>query len=313
MKSSSSSKPSPPEQPYRAGPLAPRFFPLKAAVLTLLAFHSAEAASPTSRSIKLSTWNLEWLLDENTPASRSAPLDIPARIPADYTLLAAFAARLNPDIAAVQEADNPNSLALVFSLTNYAVFTTDDTVLQRTGLAIRAGLSVTRHPDVQALDITPPSAPHHLRSGLDMTVHFAHADLRVLVVHLKTGCWDDPPSQTHHTCPLLVRQFKVLSEWIGERAQAGEAFAIMGDFNRRLNLQDPLFLSLQEKARLDLTTSGYASPCLGGSYFIDHIILGGSAIGWKEPDSLRVMPIPQGHGHQLSDHCPVSITLHLPA
>lgn len=256
---------------------------------------------------------MEWLLDERAPASRAAPLDTSPRTAADYGLMATIAARLNPDLAAVQEADGARSLSRVFSPRHYVIFTTDDTVLQHTGLILRTGLEVTRHPDVQALDITPPGAPHRLRSGLDMTVHFAHADLRVLVVHLKTGCWDDPPEQTHHACPLLARQFRILSEWISERTRSGEAFAIMGDFNRRLNARDPLFLQLQEKARLDLTTSGYASPCLGGSYFIDHIILGGPAIGWKDPDSLSVMTIPQDSGHQLSDHCPVSITLHIPA
>jgi endonuclease/exonuclease/phosphatase family metal-dependent hydrolase len=300
------------------GRFAPRFFYVLRhcrgiSLALLLLYQPADATIHTGRSIKLSTWNLEWLLDEASPASGAAPLDSPTRAPADYALLATFATYLNPDLAAVQEVDSARSIAFVFPSKNYTAFATNDAVLQRVGLAIRAGLDVTRHPDVQELDVTPPAAPHHLRSGLDMTVHFSHANLRVLVIHLKTGCWDDPPEQTHHACPLLIRQFKVLSDWIGERTQAGEAFAIMGDFNRRLSAHDPLFLILRKKARLDLTTSGYASPCLGGSYFIDHIILGGPAIGWKDPNSLSVMPIPQGHGHQLSDHCPVSITLHIPA
>ena len=300
------------------GRSAPRFFYAlrrcrSISLVLLLLCQPAGATVPPGRSIKLSTWNLEWLVDEISPESRTAPLDSPTRAPADYALLATFAVHLNPDLAAVQEVDSTRSIAFVFPAKTYTAFTTDDAVLQHVGLAVRAGLDVTRHPDVQALDITAPTAPHHLRSGLDMTVHFGHANLRVLVIHLKTGCWDDPPEQTRHACPLLIRQFKILSDWISERTQSGEAFAIMGDFNRRLNAHDPLFLILQKKAKLDLTTSGYASPCLGGSYFIDHVILGGPAIDWKDPNSLSVMPIPQGDGHQLSDHCPVSVTLHIPA
>lgn len=281
--------------------------------LAALLLYLPAAATPATRSIKLSTWNLEWLLDQSAPASQNAPADIPPRTVGDYALLAAYAAQLHPDLAALQETDSARSISRIFSPHDYSIFITDDRVLQHPALALRTGLATTtRHPDLRELDTNPPGSPHHLRSGLDMTVHFAHADLRVLVVHLKTGCWDDPPEQTRHACPLLAAQFRALAQWVRTRTQSGEAFAIMGDFNRRLTASDPFFLTLQENTRLDLVTSGLASPCLGGSYFIDHIILGGPAMGWKDPASLSVMPIPQGQGLQLSDHCPVSITLHIP-
>ena len=57
------------------------------------------------------------------------------------------------------------------------------------GLALLRGFEVTRNPDLLALDVTRPNAEHHLRSGLDVTIsRRAGMRLRILVVHLKTGC-----------------------------------------------------------------------------------------------------------------------------
>lgn len=270
-------------------------------------------AVPATRTLKISTWNLEWLLDEQAPQTRTAPIDRPRRRQADYGQLAALARRLNSDVTGLQETDSPASIGRLFPADTYRIVVSDDHVLQKTALVVRAGLPVQRNPDITALDTTAPAAPHHLRSGLDITLGSGNAQLRVLVVHLKTGCWDDPITQTQHACPVLFRQFAILSDWVADRAREGGAFAIIGDFNRRLNPHDPLLAQLARATPLDLVTANKASPCQGGEYFIDHIILGGPAIGWEEPHSLQVMNVPQGLGSNLSDHCPVSITLRLPA
>ncbi|WP_230975378.1 endonuclease/exonuclease/phosphatase family protein [Acetobacter garciniae] len=286
------------------------------ALLGLPAQIGRAATPPTSSSaqaIRLSTWNLEWLLDEQAPKTRTAPADRPRRTKADYARLAAIARRLNSDVTGLQETDSAASIARLFPANTYRIVVSDDDILQKTALVVRADLSVQRNPDLTALDTTGPAAAHHLRSGLDMTLRLRSAQLRVLVVHLKTGCWDDPITQTHHACPVLFRQFAVLAGWVADRARDGSAFAIIGDFNRRLGPHDPLLATLARATPLDLVTADKASPCQGGGYFIDHIILGGPAIGWADPHSLRVLTIPQGPGLTLSDHCPVSITLHPPA
>jgi len=62
-------------------------------------------------------------------------------------------------------------------------------------------------------------------------------------------------------------------------------------------------------------TVGLASPCWGGNYFIDHIVLGDQARQWLHPDSLRVMTYREHDPtlqSRLSDHCPVSIGLDMP-
>ncbi|OUJ04076.1 hypothetical protein HK14_13295 [Acetobacter cibinongensis] len=262
--------------------------------------------------LKIATWNMDWLLDANAPLAATAPSDIPHRTPADLTALAAYARHLNADIVGFQEVATPEIAAHIFPPDRYTLYITHDPVLQRTGVALRRGLQVVTHPDLIALNVTGQNAPHPLRSGLDLTVVHGATTLRLLVVHLKTGCWDNPLTEKAHACPLLLQQFLVLQNWISERQKTGEAFVILGDFNRRMTQHDPFFQLLGKAGTLKLATAGFASPCAGGSYFIDHVLVGGAALGWLQPNSLRTLLYTPDEQAVVSDHCPVSAHLQLP-
>ncbi|GAJ30654.1 endonuclease/exonuclease/phosphatase family protein [Acidomonas methanolica] len=281
---------------------------LAAAFLALAPFHAA------AHTLKLATWNLDWLTDR-PPGDPAIPPDVIRRSPADYRRLASYAARLDADIVALQEVDSPEAARRIFPPDRYRIILTDDPVPQRVGLAIRTSLAVEINPELRALDVSDPAAPHHLRGGLDVTLHDGATTLRLLVVHLKTGCWDNPPGDRGHSCPILRRQIAVLDDWILQRQDEGVPFALLGDFNRRLTVNDPFWREMTAEAPLDLVTSGYATPCWGGSYFIDHLLLGNAARAWRIPDSLRVMIYRDASSEDrahLSDHCPVSIRLALP-
>lgn len=271
-------------------------------------------SSPThARVLKVASWNMGWLTSR--PANDSTlPDGIYRRNRNDIARLAAYADRLDADVVALQEVDGEAIAAEVFRPPRYRILLTGDSVVQRVGVAIRATLHVERHEDVQALNVYPPTAPHALRSGLDISITDGKTSLRLLVVHLKTGCWDNPWSERQHSCPTLESQFAVLDDWMLERQDEGESFAVAGDFNRRMTPKDPFFLRLTQETPLRLTTAGKASPCWGGEYFIDHIVLGGAARNWLVPDSLRVMTYngPADTPQALSDHCPVSVRLDMP-
>ena len=270
--------------------------------------------SPSGRaaSLKLSTWNLEWLT-ARPDGDPSLPDDAHPKRPEDIATLAAYARRLDADLVGIEEVDGPQIAQRIFPPDRYRIEMTHDAVVQRVGLAIRTGYSVTRNPDLTGLDATAPRARLHLRSGLDVTVGGDGLRLRILVVHLKTGCWDRPlEGRGPAACHVLHTQLGVLQDWISARRDEGVPFVVMGDFNRDLLAHDPFLDALEQTAPLALATTGRANPCWGGEAFIDHILAGGPAREWLRPESLRVLVYRETDPdmkERLSDHCPVSIRL----
>ncbi len=268
-----------------------------------------------SESIKLSSWNMDWLTLR--PAyDHALPPNAPTRTTADFAALRHYAQRLHSDVLAFEEVDSLEAARLVFPQDEYDLYITPDPIVQKVGLAVRrsAGLTVTINPEVTALNIPQKGHHHALRGGMDVTLHKGTASLRLLIVHLKTGCWAQPLEAKKRACSLLYQQFHVIENWMMDRLDDGTPFAILGDFNRRLTPSDPVMRLLQSDADLTLTTAGFTSPCRrSGDLFIDHILLGNQARGWFVPGSLRVMLLRNAPKElTLSDHCPVSIQMQLP-
>ena len=267
-----------------------------------------------AEALKFATWNLEWLT-ARPAGDPSLPADVRPKTPADIALLAGYAARLAADVVSLQEVDGPAMAAEVFPPDRYAIHMTHDDVVQRDGLAIRRGIAFTANPDLAALDIYA-HAKYHLRSGADVTLHLPSGPLRVLAVHLKTGCRSDPlASRRRRACVTLRRQLAPLQAWVRARQAEGAAFVVMGDFNRWMDRGDAFWPGLERAAPLVRATAGHSSPCWGSEAFIDHIIAGGAARLWMRPDTLRVMVYRQtGREWQqrLSDHCPVSVRFDVP-
>ena len=138
--------------------------------------------------------------------------------------------------------------------------------------------------------------------------------LRLLGVHLKSGCHSAPLVRSGRVCDTLRRQVAPMQGWIAQRREEGVPFVLLGDFNRRMDGRDEMLAAFNEAAPLLRATEGHSTPCWGGNSFIDHILLGGAARGWLEPNSMRVMVYREGEDakERLSDHCPVSIRLDFP-
>ena len=284
--------------------------------LLLLAGGLFRAAGPVQAAeLKLATWNLEWLTLR--PAGDPAlPGNVRPRGPDSFALLRRYAAALDADVVALQEVDGPEAAARVFPPDRYAVVTTNDPVVQRVGFAIRRGIAFERNPDLSALDVHPPEAERRLRSGADVTLLLPGGRLRLLAVHLKTGCQDEKLSRSsRRNCETLRLQLPPLQGWIRRRREEGVPFVLIGDFNRSMDGRDEVFAALGAAAPLLRATEGQATPCWGGNSFIDHIIAGGAARGWMVPDSLRVLVYREtGEAARalLPDHCPVSVRFRLP-
>jgi endonuclease/exonuclease/phosphatase family metal-dependent hydrolase len=298
-------------------------------VLAVLLLGPAAQAS----DLKLATWNLNWLTLR--PAGDPAlPPDVRPREPEDFDILRRYALALAADVVAFQEVDGSQPASRVFgsqpasrvfTADRYDLYLTADEVLQRVGFAVRKGLHAVQNADLSTLDVT---AEGHLRSGADITLDWPGGRLRLLAVHLKTGCARAQLTQAIASCAVLRAQAAPLADWIAARRREGVPFVVLGDFNREMDGRDAFLRSLRTAGPLVRATENRSSPCWGGGGFVDHILAGGAAIGWMRPDSLRVLVYRETatpeHSlgreaseekllkERLSDHCPVSVRLRLP-
>jgi endonuclease/exonuclease/phosphatase family metal-dependent hydrolase len=277
-------------------------------LLTVLAILLLLPAGAVAEELKLATWNLEWL----TGSDRDLPPDVRPKRPEDIDLLRRYAGELDADVIAVQEVDGPAIAARVFPPDRYSVHMSHDHIVQRVGIVVRRGIHYSANPDLAGLDVDRGG---QLRNGVDVTLRI-QPPLRILALHLKTGCFDERlTSRTRRACTELREQMPPLLDWIRARQSEGVAFAILGDFNRHMDGRDQLWSALRQAAPLTRANEGRASPCWGGEAFIDHIMLGGAARDWLLPDSLRVLTYRESGAEwkqRLSDHCPVSVRLRLP-
>ncbi|HXT82573.1 MAG TPA: endonuclease/exonuclease/phosphatase family protein [Acetobacteraceae bacterium] len=266
-------------------------------------------ACAQAEQLKIATWNLNWLT-MRAAGDRHLPADVTPRQPQDFDRLRAYAQTLNADVIAIEEVDGRNAAALVFPPEQYSIHMTHDHVVQRVGFAVRRGLHYEVNPDVTAL------SEGHLRSGADITLQLTEGRLRLLAVHLKEGCQFDPLDRSRRTsCAVLREQVHPLQQWIAARQAEGMPFLILGDFNREMDGKDKFLAALDTVTPLTRVTEGRSSPCWGREAFIDHILAGGAARTWVEPDSLRVLKYREtgpGWKERLSDHCPVSVRLDTP-
>lgn len=265
----------------------------------------AQAAPP----LKVATWNLEHLSEDGGRGCRP-------RTAADYALLRRYAERLDADVVAFQEAESVKAAARIFDPAKYQILIEDrpagdpfpcrglegrTLTRQAVGFAIRRGIAVTRAPDLVDLQLGDPN----LRSGVDIILRApGHAPLRLLAVHLKSGCASGAAGRA---CETLMRQIPVLERWIDARATESVRFAVLGDFNRRLaRAGDPVWAEIDDgdppNADLSLAEGAQRPQCDPRfSEFIDHVALdkraSGDLGGFKE--------LTYAADERPSDHCPV--------
>ena len=281
---------------------------MRTLLLLLLLIAPAQA-----ESLKLATWNLSWLT-LRPAGGPDLPDDAQPKRPEDIETLRRYAVILNADVVSFSEVDGPEIAARIFTPDRYVIHITNDHVVQRAGFAIRRGLAFTPNPDLVALDLYA-HARYHLRSAADVTLNLPTGPLRLLAVHLKSGCRQDSLESPNPACLTLGRQLPHLESWMAQRRDENMPFVMMGDFNRWMEGPDAFFAGLSDITPLLRPDAGQYSPCWGGSGFLDHILAGGAARAWMKPDSLRVLVYRETTAEmkeRLSDHCPVSVRLDLP-
>ena len=302
----------------------------------LASWQSPAAPAPAFRTIKLATWNLEWLLTPSTFSAlnghcstdddfrRSAPRQLPCdvagkleRSAVDLRMLARYARSLDADVIAVQEVDGVNAARQVFA--DHEFCFTRSPALQNAGFAIRHGIPFRCEEDLVAL-----SQGDAVRRGAAVVLFPGTADeLHLLGVHLKSGCSSQRLDSHSKACDRLARQGLVLENWVESQSRAGHRFALLGDFNRNLlgERGDGLLRQINRanapgERLISVASRTDFRNCATGqrhSGFIDYILLGAGLAPRLVTDSVhRVTYSTADAAHfKLSDHCPLAARLML--
>jgi len=299
----------------------------------LLSLTGPSQAAPAE--LKLATWNLEWFMTPETlraltpacspadaprdGAKRAVPCDVAhelARSREDIAALKRHARTLNADVVALQEVDGAEAARLVFP--DYQFCFSGRIAVQNNGFAIRRGLPFLCAPDLADL-----SMKDDVRRGVELRL-FPNTpqELRLLSVHLKSGCARDSLDSTRPSCGVLAHQVPVLERWIDAQAAEKKPFAVFGDFNRDLRREpsgDSVWAEIDDadppEADLVNTAEGQAfqncMPSQTFSGYIDYIILGRQMARGLVKDSFgrELFPPKDAQRRKLSDHCPVFIRL----
>jgi len=304
-----------------------------------LGFALAAPAGP-AETIRIGTWNMEWMMRPEAfdrlaascfgrdsragGGTRAIPCDLVPKgrwSEADLARIRAFAATLDADVIALQEVDGRDVAEALFPGHEFCF--TRRRGAQNVGFAIRKGLRHRCNRDQRALGLPE----NEVRWGADLTLDpGAPGAIRLLGVHLKSSCHRDPLTSTRPDCRVLQRQVPELEAWIDRRARSGEAFGVVGDFNRRFDREreaardaDGAIAALWpeiddgEPAGADLVNPGVdrgATACGNGHgkrMPTDYLILGERLAGRLVPGSYRVWDYPAGG--RWPDHCVISIDL----
>jgi endonuclease/exonuclease/phosphatase family metal-dependent hydrolase len=232
----------------------------------------------TEDRAKFVSWNIQEL------AADKQIYDRPLRTAEEFATLREYRNCLQGDVFALQEVASPKAVAQVFPTDDYDIcfsgqknadelglapaydpaaiegirpdcFSKGDVLpgevtdraFQYVALTVRrgSGIAIVEMRDVPAISQINPEDGRQTRWGLEAVVERNGLRLRLLIVHLKSGCAAGPITDDlgqDEDCPGLAKQLPHLKAWIDKAAAETEPFMIIGDFNRRLDLEDPVVL-----------------------------------------------------------------------
>ena len=271
---------------------------------------------PSGR-LRIASWNLGNLHAENGQSIFVGNDPSVTRSTDDYDRIRCYVRLFDPDILAVQEVDGEEALSRVVDAEVYHVHVSSRPQgnlngKQNTGFAYKRGLRAVEQPDFEALNTSGS-----VRRGTRLDVTHNGQTLQLMSVHLKSGCFQN--GSTSSACHTLEQQIAVLETWIDQAAQGADPFIVLGDFNRRLNLDgDDVWAELDDgqpaNADLSSLTKDMPISCRDNQFttFIDHIVVDKRVVAWVDRTSFRHMTYRQADKavwDQISDHCPVIVDL----
>lgn len=260
-------------------------------------------SNPSSgNTLRVVTWNIEHLGEAGEGC-------VP-RTKAELLAIADYVRSLDADVLSFQEVASEAAAQAVFPASEWRLFVSGrvyDTPQplcrqdptrrmghMRTGFAVRQGVAAELQPELSSLGDTAFRAndePH----GVDIKVTVGGETVRMLSVHLTSGCASDE-ERTKPACAALFSQAPALRRWTEARSERGEAWLLAGDFNRHWQAGDSFWMAAVGESVHRLQV---ASHSVGA---VDHLLL---SPGRFELVLQKVEPEASAIDLKLSDHEPV--------
>lgn len=270
------------------------------------------SAAINAEGILVASWNMRWLTTTETDNNK--------RTAQDFDRLKQIARSIDADIIALQEVENAETAFKVFGDEYEYYFSNRRNSLMRVGFAVRKDVVVI------GSFVYEPLAIDGMRYGVDITVSTKeNKKLRFLNVHLKSGCFIEELPSRKRSCQIIERQAKVLREWTARRSEEGTPFMILGDFNRRLGVEESnnivgvmseINSAFQNRDNTLRTVAGAKkAKCWGGEYpeFIDHFVIDPQMSTFIDGNAFRELAYPKDlhkkFKKKISDHCPIQLRL----
>jgi endonuclease/exonuclease/phosphatase family metal-dependent hydrolase len=268
--------------------------------------------------LRIATWNLSNLHRKNGESTYIGQSPSEIRETKDYERIKCYIRMTDPDILAVQEVDGEEALIRVVDKDIYNVHVSSRPKgslngKQNTGFAYKKGITIQEIDDFRSLD----TSNGELRYGTQIIVTHNNKSFKMLSVHLKSGCFDN--TLTGKPCSKLRQQIPEIENWIDQEASGPYPFIILGDFNRRFNIEGDTFweeIDDGNPSNADLTniTKNKCISCRDNKYdtFIDHIVFDKRSWTWVDDSSFRHVTFRKADKpvwDKISDHCPIVVEL----
>lgn len=286
-----------------------------AALLGVAVAFSPHTANAQREPLRIATWNIEHL--------GMVGQGCLIRTKSDLEVLKGYVAQLDAEIIAFQEVASKAAAEQVFDPSEYQVFISDRSIPDarpfcwnrppavlgdlRTGFAVRRTVNDFKYTTLKSLwDVT--HEPGGMPAGSELLVRVSEqSTLRLLNVHLASGCPKPETPIARESCRLLPSQSLALGTWIANATKDDASFAIVGDFNRTWSSGDPFWAALKVGDETRLATRDTPTDCHSPGYVIDHFLVSAATEHrWAAP---KVWPIHRFDykNYKISDHCAVSI------
>ena len=275
---------------------------LMIAGLTACTAISAPRGPSTDNFLRVVSWNIEHLGEAGEGC-------VP-RTEAELLAIADYVRSLDADVISFQEVASEAAAQAVFPASEWRLFVSGRVYdapqphcrqdpsrrmgHMRTGFAVKRGITAELQPELSSLGDTAFRAndePH----GVDIKVTVGGETVRMLSVHLTSGCASDE-ERTKPACAALFSQAPALRSWTEARSEKGEAWLLAGDFNRHWQAGDAFWIAAVGES---VQTLQVASHSVGA---VDHLLL---SPGLFELDLQKVEPQVSATDLGLSDHEPV--------